>query len=92
MGIADAVNEGVRQGYRDGYLRKSVVGGRHIKVSCQGFFGEQRTFLKIAANPDTDHHRRAGIWTGKQGMKFMLADYSSWKTTDLIRIVQREGF
>ena len=26
MGIADAVNEGVRQGYRDGYLRKSVVG------------------------------------------------------------------
>lgn len=28
----------------------------------------------------------------KQGMKFMLADYSSWKTTDLIRIVQREGF
>lgn len=24
--IADAVNEGVRQGYRDGYLRKSVVG------------------------------------------------------------------
>ncbi|MDE7327749.1 MAG: fumarate hydratase [Lachnospiraceae bacterium] len=26
IGIADAVNEGVRQGYRDGYLRKSVVG------------------------------------------------------------------
>lgn len=26
MAIEDAVNEGIRQGYRDGYLRKSVVG------------------------------------------------------------------
>lgn len=25
-GLADAINEGVRRGYRDGYLRKSVVG------------------------------------------------------------------
>ncbi len=28
--MEDAVNEGVRQGYVDGYLRKSVVEGSHL--------------------------------------------------------------
>ena len=30
-GLADAINEGVRRGYRDGYLRKSVVGDPIIR-------------------------------------------------------------
>ena len=35
MGIADAVNEGVRQGYRDGYLRKSVVGAPLLRENTK---------------------------------------------------------
>lgn len=31
--LTDAINEGVRQGYRDGYLRKSVVGDPILRVN-----------------------------------------------------------
>jgi fumarate hydratase subunit alpha len=33
--IKDAINEGVRQGYRDGYLRKSIVGDPITRVNTQ---------------------------------------------------------
>lgn len=33
--LADAVNEGVRQGYEEGYLRKSVVGDPLIRVNTK---------------------------------------------------------
>lgn len=33
MNITDAINEGVRQGYKEGYLRKSVVGDPLLRVN-----------------------------------------------------------
>ena len=41
--LADAVNEGVRQGYEQGYLRKSVVGDpiERIVIQCEIVDGEQ---------------------------------------------------
>lgn len=35
MNISDAINEGVRQGYRDGYLRKSVVADPLIRENTK---------------------------------------------------------
>ncbi len=35
MLIEDAINEGVRQGYQDGYLRKSVVGDPMLRVNTK---------------------------------------------------------
>lgn len=33
MGLTEAINEGVRQGYKEGYLRKSVVGDPLLRVN-----------------------------------------------------------
>ena len=35
MNLTDAINEGVRQGYKDGYLRKSVVGDPLIRENTK---------------------------------------------------------
>ena len=35
LNLTDAINEGVRQGYRDGYLRKSVVGDPLIRENTK---------------------------------------------------------
>ena len=35
MGIEDAINEGIRQGYEDGYLRKSVVSDPLIRINSK---------------------------------------------------------
>ena len=33
MNLSEAINEGVRQGYQEGYLRKSVVGDPFLRVN-----------------------------------------------------------
>ena len=63
--LEDAVNEGVRRGYGEGYLRKSIVEDPLRRVKYQGQHAGVSPYGNRSGRQGEDHGGTEGFWIGK---------------------------